>query len=499
MRGAPSPDTIVTIKLRGLVRGMPASHVVSIRTRLTALSVLATLAPVGIALGFVAERDLRDIRNEMMSSSALIGYVIAEYSASAMAFEDHADAERTLNGLARDENVIAAGLYDNGGKLFGSYEARSTTGAALRPTISTGRAAGTAVEGEHVAVTQPVISQGTRYGTLLVLVSTAHLRSRIRGYLLSMGLLGLGALVAAGLLALMLERMVSRPLLALADVARRIAATEDYSVRAASVRRDEIGLLGSAFNRMLTEVDGRQQQAQQAIRVRDDFLSIASHELKTPLTSLKLQVQGLLMMPPASLDQSDAARFKQTLEVVDRQVIRLDKLIGNLLDVSRIAAGRLVIDPTETDLSTLVQEVTRQFEPQLARWNCKLQSQIEGSVIGWWDAPRIDQVVTNLLSNAIKYGGGKPIELSVESTVDRARLTVRDHGIGISVDDQRRIFGRFERAASLSYGGLGLGLFISSQIVRAHGGTISVESTPDVGSVFVVDLPRRHSSEGANT
>jgi signal transduction histidine kinase len=477
---------------------MAASRVVSIRTRLTALSVLATLAPVGVALGFVAERDLRDIRNEMMSSSALIGYVIAEYSASAMAFEDHADAERTLNGLARDENVIAAGLYDNGGRLFAGYEGRSA-GTSLPATVATGRVPGTAVAGQHVAVTQPVVSQGTRYGTLLVLVSTAHLRSRIHGYILSMVLLGLGALAAAGLLALMLERMVSRPLLALADVARRIAATEDYSVRAATVSRDEIGLLARAFNRMLTEIDGRQRQAQQAIRVRDDFLSIASHELKTPLTSLKLQVQGLLMMPPASLDHADAARFNQTLEVVDRQVVRLDKLIANLLDVSRIAAGRLVIDPTETDLSTLVQDVTRQFEPQLARWNCKLQARIEGSVTGWWDAPRIDQVVTNLLSNAIKYGSGKPIELSVESTADRARLTVRDHGIGISVEDQRRIFGRFERAASLSYGGLGLGLFISSQIVRAHGGTISVESAPDVGSVFVVDLPRRHTTEGANT
>src|SRR6185312_11698162 len=108
-----------------------------------------------------------------------------------------------------------------------------------------------------------------------------------------------------------------------------------------------------------------------------------------------------------------------------------------------------------------------------------------------WDAPRIDQVVTNLLANAIKYGGGKPIELSVDSTPERARLVVRDHGIGISPEDQKRIFGRFERAASLSYGGLGLGLFISSQIVRAPGGTIRVESTLAVGSTFTVELPRK--------
>lgn len=226
-------------------------------------------------------------------------------------------------------------------------------------------------------------------------------------------------------------------------------------------------------------------------------MSIASHELKTPLTSLKLQVQGLSMMPPASLDAADAARLKQTLDVVERQVVRLDKLIANLLDVSLIAAGRLVIDPGETDLSTLVQEVIRQFEPQLARNGGKLDARIEPSVTGFWDAPRIDQVVTNLLSNAIKYGGGMPIEIAVEASAAHARLVVRDQGIGISDEDQGRIFGRFERAASLSYGGLGLGLFISAQIVRAHGGTIRVASAPARGSVFTVELPRRPALGGA--
>jgi signal transduction histidine kinase len=292
----------------------------------------------------------------------------------------------------------------------------------------------------------------------------------------------------------MLESMVSRPLLALADVARRIAATEDYSVRATGASRDEIGLLAGAFNRMLTEIDGRQKQAQQAIRVRDDFLSIASHELKTPLTSLKLQVQGLLMMPPASLNQADAARVKQTLDVVDRQVVRLDKLIANLLDVSRIAAGRLVIDPAETDLSVLVHEVTRQFEPQLARCHCKLDARIESGVVGWWDAPRIDQVVTNLLSNAIKYGRGKPISVRLtgeeQPRPTRAIVTVVDEGIGIAPEDHRRIFERFERAVSSKhYGGLGLGLYIVRRIVDAHDGVITVESKPGSGARFTVELP----------
>jgi signal transduction histidine kinase len=184
----------------------------------------------------------------------------------------------------------------------------------------------------------------------------------------------------------------------------------------------------------------------------------------------------------------------QTLAVIDRQVGRLDRLIVNLLDVSRIAAGRFVLDRVETDLSTVVHDVSVQFEAELARRNCKLERRVDPSVTGLWDPLRIEQVVTNLVSNAIKYGAGKPIELRVEARQEVVRLVVRDHGIGIAVEDLPRIFGRFERAASLGYGGLGLGLFISRQIVTAHGGTIGVQSTPNVGSVFTVELPRKASA-----
>jgi signal transduction histidine kinase len=214
---------------------------------------------------------------------------------------------------------------------------------------------------------------------------------------------------------------------------------------------------------------------------------------------LKLQAQGLLLVPPQSLDATDAARVKHSLDVVNRQVSRLDKLIGNLLDVSRIGAGRLMLDLAETDLCSVVNDVTRQFEAELTRHNCTLVRELPGELTGYWDSLRIDQVVTNLIANAIKYGGGKPIELRLEGQPDVARLTVRDRGIGIAPEDQPRIFGRFERAAGLAYGGLGLGLFISRQIVLAHGGSIRVESTPNLGSVFTVELPRRSAAAAAGT
>jgi signal transduction histidine kinase len=473
---------------------MQRARAISIRTRLTALSLLATLAPMGVALGFVAERDLRDIRAEMISSSTLIGYVVGEYSASAMTFEDKTAAERTLSGLANVENVTAAALYDVSGRLFASYSREPPTNATRYATVLPASLPSLLeapdARDDHVLVWQPVTHRGTRYGTLALRVSTAQLRSRTRGYLWSLGFLGLGALFAAGALALMLERMVSRPLLGLTDAAQRIAETEDYSVRAETARRDEIGLLGNAFNQMLAEVDRRQREALEAIQVRDDFLSVASHELKTPLTSLKLQVQGLMMMPPKTQLPEETRRVNVSLDVIRRQVSRLDKLTGNLLDVSRIAAGRLVLEPAEVDLATLVNDVAHQFEAELTRQKCPLTRYIEGPVTGRWDPLRIDQVVTNLLSNAIKYGAGKPIELTVEERAGLARVIVRDHGIGIATEDQHRIFNRFERAAALGYGGLGLGLYISRQIVLAHGGTVHVDSAPDSGSTFTVELPR---------
>jgi signal transduction histidine kinase len=288
--------------------------------------------------------------------------------------------------------------------------------------------------------------------------------------------------------------MVSRPLLALAAVSRTIAETKDYSVRAAHTGGDEIGLLGGAFNHMLSEVDRQQKAADRAIQVRDDFLSVASHELKTPLTSLKLQVQGLLLLPPQTQTEADTQRVGTTLNVIQRQITRLDKLIGNLLDVSRIAAGRLVLELTEVDLASVVMEVVSHFEPELQRHQCTLERHIAGPIIGYWDPLRIDQVVTNLISNAIKYGSGKPIELRVDSEAGQARVIVRDHGIGIAAADQHRIFNRFERAAALGYGGLGLGLYISRQIVVAHSGTVRVESAPDSGSTFTVELPLRRRS-----
>jgi PAS domain S-box-containing protein len=234
------------------------------------------------------------------------------------------------------------------------------------------------------------------------------------------------------------------------------------------------------------------EDAREAIRARDEFLSIASHELRTPLTALELQV-SMLARAAAKIEGSVVPAEKVTakVEVIGRQVERLTGLIESLLDVSRAVAGRLELQPEDTSFKAVVEDVAGRLREQIDRAGCRFVFRAEDACVGRWDRLRLDQIVTNLLSNAVKYGRGKPIEILLHCHPDTAVLIVRDQGIGISAEDQARIFERFERAvSSRHFGGLGLGLWIVKQIVTAMRGTISVQSESGTGSTFTVTLPK---------
>ena len=225
-------------------------------------------------------------------------------------------------------------------------------------------------------------------------------------------------------------------------------------------------------------------RANEALRSRDEFISVAAHELRTPLTALQLKLQSLGRKALAKDDM-------QRLEGALRQTERLARLVDRLLDVSRVAQQRLEMMREEFDLVTLVRQVAEDFREPAAQARAPLQLQLPESARGSWDRLRMEQVLVNLLSNAVKYGAGKPISVKLETEVDRLRLVVADQGIGISPEDAGRLFGRFQRAASIRhYGGMGLGLYITRHIVEAHGGTVTVSSQPGVGSTFLVELPR---------
>jgi signal transduction histidine kinase len=243
----------------------------------------------------------------------------------------------------------------------------------------------------------------------------------------------------------------------------------------------------------ITALKQMQGELQEAVRVRQDFLSVAGHELKTPLTAILLNVRildralGASSATP-SLLQADP-RLTDRWQGLQRQIARLTGLVERLLDVSRIGEGKLTLDLELLDLAEVARDVASRFSgsdsPEIA-------IDVPDAIPGRWDRMRVEQVITNLLSNAVTYGEKRPITITARRVQDHAEIVVRDQGIGIAPEAASRIFERFERAVSgRQYGGLGLGLWIARQLVEAMDGSIAVESAVGRGSTFMVNLPIR--------
>jgi signal transduction histidine kinase len=231
-------------------------------------------------------------------------------------------------------------------------------------------------------------------------------------------------------------------------------------------------------------------RAQQAVAQRDQFLSVAAHELRTPLSAMKLQIQSLQRkLHRPLLSEEERPQLAAKADAVARGVHRLESLVTDLLDLSRITAGKLALRLEPFDLVELVREVSDRMADEAERVGSTLTVHATGSLVGEWDRAGLDQVLSNLLGNALKYGGGKPIVITTRAEGAHVVLAVQDQGIGIPLEDQARIFERFERAApGRNYSGFGVGLWICKQIIDALGGVIRVQSQPGRGSTFEVVL-----------
>ena len=242
---------------------------------------------------------------------------------------------------------------------------------------------------------------------------------------------------------------------------------------------------------LLQQLQSTQSELEQAVRMRDDFMSIVAHEVRTPLNGLILETQ--LRKMHLARDNASAFTLDKMHAMVDRderQIKSLIRLIEDMLDVSRIRTGKLSIRPNRFDLVQLVSNLLQNFAQQIDAAETEVSFTAPEPVEGHWDEFRIEQVVSNLITNALRYGGRSPVKVRVYREGDEARIEVEDNGIGISAENQKRIFQQFERvSAKTVVAGLGLGLFISEQIVAAHGGSIVVESEINEGALFRVCLP----------
>lgn len=236
---------------------------------------------------------------------------------------------------------------------------------------------------------------------------------------------------------------------------------------------------------LVRDLRDRKVELENALNLRDEFISLASHELNTPLTALKLQTQmARRKVSDNPLLQQEVDKILGTYEF---QLQRLIRIVNDMLDITRIASGRLELERTSVDLVKTVQNVVDLMPVQEVDIRIRTNT---AYLVGHWDNFKIEQLILNLLTNAIKYGNQKPVEILLYKNDNRAFMEVIDQGIGISPENQQRIFERFERAVlSREFSGLGLGLYITKQIVLAHEGNISLQSEPGKGSVFKIELP----------
>ncbi|MHA6160560.1 hybrid sensor histidine kinase/response regulator [Pseudomonas sichuanensis] len=242
---------------------------------------------------------------------------------------------------------------------------------------------------------------------------------------------------------------------------------------------------------LLAQLQLARGELERAVRMRDDFMSIVSHEVRTPLNGLILETQLRRMhLSRGNLAAFSEDKLKAMVERDERQINSLIRLVEDMLDVSRIRTGKLSIRPKAFDLGQLVQGLVQNFSAQASALETHIELQRCQTLHGEWDEFRIEQVLANLLSNALRYGERKPVQVRLFEEGAMACVQVQDSGIGISAQNQQRIFQQFERvAAQQASGGLGLGLYISEQIVLAHGGRIQVDSAEGSGATFSVYLP----------
>lgn len=266
-----------------------------------------------------------------------------------------------------------------------------------------------------------------------------------------------------------------------------------------AARRDEAGEISGVMilGVEVTAIVQSRKRMQETLASRDEFFSVASHELKTPITNLKFQIQLFEREgKKGSKELLSSPRVVEKMGMMDRSVRRLTSLIEDLLDVTRMRSGKMRFEFDNMELKSSVMELVSRFQEEAWAQGLTIEPRLNHEITGHWDRLRIEQVVANLLSNAIRYGKSptgesKPIEVVLEDHGDKAKMIIQDHGVGIAEADYDRIFGQFEQAiSSRSAGGLGLGLFISKQIVESHGGKIWVESNLGQGSKFSVELPK---------
>jgi len=462
-----------TVLARGSVRGK--------LLRVVLLTTAIALCVTGIAL---LTHELYVYRTTGAADLSTEATILASSTAPALAFDDHAVAERNVGALAARRRVMVAALYSANGALYASFVRPGEAPAPARAPPP-----GVHIAGEHIEVAQAVQRNGETFGTIY-LRARYEVAERVEAYLGIFVLVMLLSMVVALLLSRRLQKGITEPLYAIAAVAREIVSGSDYSLRATKFSDDEIGVVVDAFNKMLAEVQARSQALREADQKKDEFLATLAHELRNPLAPIRHAVKLL-----ESDGIEDQAR-QWARQVIARQVQRMALLLDDLLEVSRITRGRLELKVVTVDLESLVEAAVETARPLIDSKQHRLRVELPPQrVMLAVDPLRVSQALSNLLTNAAKYTDARgQIRLAVAVSPQGVRLTVQDSGIGFeagALPGMFEMFSQVDSAIARSEGGLGIGLALVKGLVALHGGHVEgLSAGPGKGSEFVIYLPQ---------
>ena len=506
-----------------LLTGLRAEY--TIRTRLTLSLMLAAAVPlitVGLLFIFV---DTRLAERGMGNNLSTLADIMGASSRAVLAFNDAKAAQETLASLRQDPSIAAACIYRKNGTVLATYTSERETLFVPPPPAADGHW----VAGNYIMAFQRIADGHGCIGTIFLKARTDRLRADIWKSVTIIGAVLLVSLILAYLLALLLQRLVARPIRELSAAAQSISARHDYSIRVHLHSRDELGVLCEWFNNMLGQIQRRDEElvhhrlhleelvekrthdleiktleAHEATAAKARFLANMSHEIRTPMNG----VIGMLRLLRSTPLEKKQERFVMTaLTAADA----LLAIINDILDFSKIEAGKLEVEEVDFDLLNTVEGVAQVFAEGARRKGielaCRVAPTLSTRLRG--DPTRLAQILANFTSNAIKFTDKGEV-IIMASTEDKSpsevtvRIAVRDTGIGISSEQQARLFQPFvqgDSSTTRKYGGTGLGLAICKQLVDIMGGSIGVESSPGHGSTFwfTVVLKKQAGAEAASS
>jgi signal transduction histidine kinase len=439
------------------------------------MQVFTSVIVLGLCFAAFVVSHIRDYKQRKVNSIMSLAQVISSSSESEIQFQDNDAAKETLAALQKiAPEVIDGAILDKEGNVFSYYTKPGQDSFHFSPRAAAAKMF--EFTDSSLLVFSPVINNKDTLGTICLRTELNELETiKASQYNIAFVLLVVG-LALSFLIAFIVQRYISRRLLNLVAVMKQVSETGDYKRHVYDNDKDEISTLSHVFNEMMEQIAISQQK-------KDEFIGIASHELKTPLTSIKAYIQ---VLDTIENKEPNKEYVKKALESVNR----LQQLIYDLLDVSKIQSGQLHLTVTEFDIDTLIDESIAAFQivagdHAITRKGSKINEMMAA------DRQRIEQVLTNLLSNATKYSPDeKEVIVFTEKKKKELIVSIRDFGIGIPKEEQNKVFERFYRTKrnSILISGFGLGLYICRDIIKRHNGKIWVESE-EKGTSFHFSLP----------